>query len=411
MAAAAQPAYRRYHMPVRISHLIRRVLSWPRRVVVTVTVIALLLLTARVASPLVAKHLVNQHLEQIPGYTGHVNSIGLDLWRGAYSLHGFVILRKNGKVQEPFFRAKHIYISLAWRELWHRKIVSNIDGDEVQLSIVKGPSADESQTDLDNRWQAVIHYLFPLNVTHLVITDGFLRYVDITRQPNVNVFVTHVRATSTGLRNRLGEGHSGEFPAEIAIEGESIGGGKLKILLEAEPLAIEPHFHLSLKVDNVNLPELNESLESYAHVAVSRGTFHLVGEIAGCDGGFQGYVKPFFEDLDFKNLEGKEKGIGSWIWARLVATAVWTMKDKSRDQLATRIPFEGSFGDTKVGTFTTITNLFRHGFLHAFKPTVENSVHADNVLPSGKSADGKDVGKNLSDKKLEKMKKPDEANP
>jgi hypothetical protein len=406
MASEILAAYRQDGMPVRISHLLRRVRSWPRRAVVTVIVIVVLLLAGRIAAPFVAKFVVNEHLERIPGYTGHVNAIGIHLWRGAYSLHGFVILRKNGKVREPFLRAKNIYVSLAWRELWQRKIVSNIYGDEVQLSIVKGPSEEESQTDLDNRWQAVIHYLFPINVTHLVITDGFLRYVDTRRQPNVNVFVTHIRATSTGLRNRPGEAHSGEFPAEISIEGESIGGGKMKLLLAAEPLAVEPHFHLSLKFDEVNLPELNQSLEAYAHVAVGRGTFRLVGEMAGRDGGFQGYVKPFFENLDFHNLENKEKSIGSWIWERFVAAAAWVMKDKSRDQLATRIPFEGRFGDTKVGLFTTVGNLFRHGFIHAFKPTVENSVHADNVLPDGKSADGKDVSKNVSDKNLEKMAKP-----
>ncbi|MDO8541759.1 MAG: hypothetical protein Q7S40_15085 [Opitutaceae bacterium] len=31
--------------------------------------------------------------------------------------------------------------------------------------------------------------------------------------------------------------------------------------------------------------------------------------------------------------------------------------------MATRIPFEGRFGDSKVGLFATIANLFRHGFI------------------------------------------------
>jgi hypothetical protein len=82
------------------------------------------------------------------------------------------------------------------------------------------------------------------------------------------------------------------------------------------------------------------------------------------------------------------------------------VKDKARDQLATRIPFEGKFGDAKAGLFATIATLYRHGFLHAFSPTVENSVHADNVLPSEKSADGKDVAKNASDKNPEEKGNP-----
>jgi len=149
----------------------------------------------------------------------------------------------------------------------------------------------------------------------------------------------------------------------------------------------------------VNLPALNESLKAYAHVDVGRGTFRLVGEMAGRDGGFQGYVKPFFEDVDFHNLQDKDKGIGSRIWEHIVAGAAWLVKDKTRDQVATRIPFEGKFGDAKVGLFATVTNLFRHGFIRAFNPTVEGSVHADNVLPTGKSADGNEVSKNKPDEK------------
>ena len=368
--------------------------------------IAAVLLAARIALPFVAKRMMNDRLERIPGYTGHVDKIGIHLWRGAYSLHGFGILRQNGGVQEPFFHAKDIDISLAWRELWHRRVVSDIQVDQGQLNFVQGSSDAESQTDLDRRWQDVIQDVFPIDITRLEIANGLLRYVDHTRQPKVDLFVTHMRVTATGLRNRAEEAADGEFPARITVEGDSLGAGRLQLVLTAEPLAAEPHFHLSLKLDNVNLPALNESLRAYANVDVGRGTFRLVGEMAGRAGGFQGYVKPFFEDLDFHNVEDKEKGLGALIWERLVAAFTWVVKDKSRDQLATRIPFEGKFGDAKIGLFATITNLFRHGFIRAFNPTVEGSVRAANVLPSGKSADGNAVAKNVPDEKPAEIEKP-----
>jgi len=50
--------------------------------------------------------------------------------------------------------------------------------------------------------------------------------------------------------------------------------------------------------------------------------FALVAEMAGRDGGFQGYVKAiFFEDLDFHNLEDKDKGIA---FANLGARRRWS---------------------------------------------------------------------------------------
>ena len=47
---------------------------------------------------------------------------------------------------------------------------------------MKGPSADESQTELDHRWQDVIKAIFPIDVTHLEIVDGLLRHVDKSDQ-------------------------------------------------------------------------------------------------------------------------------------------------------------------------------------------------------------------------------------
>ena len=63
-----------------------------------VAVAAVVLLAGRIALPVVVKHLVNDRLEKNLGYSRHVNDIGIHLWRGAYSLHGFGIFRKNGKV-------------------------------------------------------------------------------------------------------------------------------------------------------------------------------------------------------------------------------------------------------------------------------------------------------------------------
>jgi len=123
----------------------------------------------------------------------------------------------------------------------------------------------------------------------------------------------------------------------------------------------------------------------------------MAAEMAGKDGGFQGYVKPFFEDLDFNNLDDKNKKVMSRIWENVVQGLAWLVKNKARDQVGTRIPFQGRFGDPQVGLWTTVSNLFRHGFIRAFNPTVEGSVQAKNVLPTGDSADGKKVAEKKED--------------
>jgi hypothetical protein len=380
------------------SRVVQRIRRWPRRVLWSVVTVIVLLLAARLALPYVVKRQINAKLESIPGYVGHVDDIRIHLWRGAYSLHGIAINRNENNVREPFFLAKSIDFSVAWRELVHRKVVADFVVDRPQVVFVKGTTKAESTTDTDERWVEVIQKIFPIDIQYVEINDGVLRYLDKTREPQVDVFVKNMHAFATGLRNRPGEVGE-EMPARIFVEGDTLGAGKLRLMLAADPLAAQPHFHLSMKVDSLNLPALNESMKAYANVDVGKGTFRMAGEMAGKDGGFQGYVKPFFEDLDFRNLEDKHRGLGSRLWERIVAGMAWLVKNKSRDQVATRIPFQGRFGDPQIGLWRTIANVFRHGFIRAFNPTVEGSLHASNVLPNGQSANGQDVAKPKDDQR------------
>lgn len=376
-----------------------RIRSRSRRTAIIIAVVVAVLIAARVALPYIVKRQVNERLSSIPGYSGRVEDVGIALLRGAYSLNDVAIYKVDGASREPFFMARYIDFSVAWRELFHGKVVSDVVAEDVELNFVAAETKVESQKDIDRRWQDVVEDLFPLEITHLEVKNGLVSYRDLTREPHVDLFIKKMNLLATGLRNRPSDTGE-EFPAEITIEGDTLGGGKVRLAVSAEPLAAQPHFHLSAKVDGVNLPDLNDSLKAYANVDVGRGTFRMAAEMAGKDGGFQGYVKPFFEDLDFNNLEDKNKNVFSRIWENIVGGLAWLVKNKPRDQVGTRIPFEGRFGDSQVGLWTTIRNLFRHGFIRAFNPTIEGSVDPDNVLPSGKSANGRDVAETKVDPRV-----------
>jgi hypothetical protein len=385
------------------AHLVQRVRAWPRRLLITVVTVVVVLVAIRIALPYIVRHEINARLKAIPGYRGHVDEVGISLWRGAYTLDGISIFKVNGHEEDPFFAAKHIDFSIAWRDLFHGKLVSDIYVDHGEVTIVKGPTPETSQKDTDKRWQSVIEDIFPIDIQHFEIGHGMIRYIDDTRQPRVDVFVKNMEAVATGLQNRPAESKQ-EFPAKIQVEGDTLGGGKLSLLVDAEPLAAKPHFHLSLQLQRVNLPALNESLKSIAKVEVGRGRFDLVVEMAGRDGAFQGYVKPFFTDLDFHNEDDKHASVGARLWEKLVSGLAWLVKNKPRDQVATRVPFQGEFGDSQIGLWATIRNLFRHGFVRAFNPVVEGTVNPDKVPPPSQIAPKKSdkASQKDAEKKLER---------
>src|SRR5258708_4475501 len=121
-------------MKTSVSRAYHRVRHWPRWILGSIAVIAVLLIALRLALPWIVLHQINKRLAAIPGYYGHVNAVGIHIWRGAYSLHGIDIKKQNGKVREPVFSGKLIDFSIAWRDLIHKQLVSDIVLEQPQIT-------------------------------------------------------------------------------------------------------------------------------------------------------------------------------------------------------------------------------------------------------------------------------------
>jgi hypothetical protein len=361
--------------------------TWRRRLLAAVMVAALLLVIARLSAGWIIESSINRRLTRIPGYTGHVGRIYLHLWRGAYSIHDIEIKKKTGKIAEPYFSAPYIDFSVDWRELINGKVVSKIYLENARINLVHGAQAATSQTEIDRRWQDVVHDIFPIDITNLEIRDGVLHYADTTSKPAVDIWIRHMNLVATGLQNRPSE-TAEEFPAKINVEGTSLGSGKLKMFVKIEPLAAQPHFYLSLALQDVAMPALNQILLAYSNVEVTAGTFRAFVEVAARGGRFEGYIKPFFEHLKFTSKTSEEKsGLGHTLWTNLMAALDNLFKNKPRDQLGMRIPVQGEFGQAKASIWATIMTMLRHGFIKALPQGIEGSVKPGEVTPSSGESD------------------------
>jgi Domain of Unknown Function (DUF748) len=359
-------------LPPRTGHLLR----WSRRCLVFAGVVAAVLLTARLLAPGYMKRAINRRLAEVPGHTGHVDGIGLHVWRGAYRIDHISIVKTNGKVSEPFFAADQIEFSVAWREIIRGRLVSDITITNARLNFVRGPSDETSQLTADKRWQDVINDIFPIVINHLDIKGGILRFVDTTRDPRVDIAVRNLSLEATGLRNRRSD--TGEdFPARISLSGRTIGNGDLRLFAKLDPLADQPNFELAVELTKVTLPALNDVLRAYLHVDVSKGRFEVFGQMGMRNGHYEGYVKPFVDHLDFKYAGDDKKGLGERIWKDVVADIAAFIRNGKSKQIATRIPFSGESGTLDVGTWKTIANSLHHGFIHALSQGFEGTTHPD----------------------------------
>ncbi len=363
-------------------------MHWTRRTLIVVLSFVAILLIARLFAPLVVRDALNRRLHEIPGYSGTVSSVDLRLWRGSYRIDGMRIVKSNGKVSEPFFAADRIDFSVAWRELIHGRFVSRIYVRNAKLNLVRGASDESSQLTADNRWQDVINDIFPIDITFLDIRGGVLRFVDETHTPKVDIVVRDLSVHATGLQNRPDD-DGDPMPAKIDISGVSIGDGQLHLFVKLEPLAVQPHFDLALELKKVSMPALNDFLRAYAKVEVSAGQFEVFAQMAMRDGHYEGYVKPFIENLKFSDIGDDEKSLGKKIWKSLVTAFANLATNKDSKQMATRIPFSGEAKGIDVHVWKTIENGLHHGFIKALSPGFEGTTHPDGgpALPPAPPAE------------------------
>ncbi|HEY9155535.1 MAG TPA: DUF748 domain-containing protein, partial [Opitutaceae bacterium] len=333
---------------------------WPHILIVIILLIAV----ARIVAPYILQAQINKRLGKIPDYTGKVGTVHLSVLRGAYQLLDVNIVKRNGDSHEPFFAAKLIDFSIAWRKLFAGQLVSDIYVEDARVTFLNAPSPQASQLQADRRWQDAILDIFPINITRCQINRGTVRFIDTARTPKVDISIHDVQAIATGLRNRPSKTDE-PYPSHITLDGTVLGSGHVSLDVQLEALAKEPHFFGKLNLTGVDLPQLDDFLRAYGHVDVSRGTLQVYIEAKAEKGAFDGYVKPFLQDLKFTNENIENDNLGKRVWQALVSALTKIVKNHEKNQVATQIPFSGRFDDPKVGVLATIRNLFSNGFVKA----------------------------------------------
>ena len=373
---------------------------------ITVVVLVALLVAARLALPGYVLKYVNNKLDELPEYDGHVAGVDIHLIRGAYTIKGVEIVKTaENRPPEPFVAAEAIDFSVDWSELFHGSIVGEIYFTRSKLSFIKAKSAEESQTSIDKSWTKVVQDLFPFRINRFVIEESEITYKEPDAKPPIDLMITNFMAVATNLTNS--REIVTKLPAVLKARGQTIGGGDLAVALKFNPLEAEPTFDLNLALTNVDMLALNPFLEAYAKFNVKRGTFDLITEMYGDDGRFEGYVKPLMKDLDVLDLDKDAKNPVKLVWQAIVAGVVKIFKNHPKDQLATKIPISGTFEKKGVDLWTTIGNVLRNAFVHAFSPTFDQTVGpAKDLTEDPKIEKGKEKDRKKEDKAEEEKVEP-----
>jgi Domain of Unknown Function (DUF748) len=355
-----------------------RIFGYSRKPLYFIAGIVLVLVAIRLALPYLVKHYVNEKLQQSRNYAGRVGGIGLSLWRGAYQIENINMFKRNGKVQEPFFSAPYMDLSIQWRALFHHRIVAKIYMEQPRLNFVRGPTPEQSQAGENTSWNRILESLTPFKLDQLDIHDGQMHYLDDYSTPKVDIYFNELGASATNLSNALNQKQT--LPAGIVAYANTIGGGAMAFHLQFNPMAPAPEYQLQASLTNVDLPALNNFLRAYGKFDVAHGQFAMFTSIAATNHAFDGYVKVFFDHLDvFEWKKERKKDILQIFWEAIVGAVTTVFRNQPQDQLAAKIPISGVYTNSQVDLVSTIGSVLRNAFVRALLPKYDQIITTGQV--------------------------------
>jgi Domain of Unknown Function (DUF748) len=199
------------------------------------------------------------------------------------------------------------------------------------------------------------------------ITDSRFAYREETVTPPYRVFFDVDELLVEQFSNQ-----AEDPPAFLTIKGRFMGSGPTRVWADFRPGAVPPEFDVRMRIEDTDLRTLNDVFRAHGGFDVADGRFALFSEIAVKQGRIDGYVKPFFVDMDVYDAQQDEsKGLARKAYEGIVGGVAELLTNRPRDEVATRTDLSGPLEDPKTSTLDVVLNLVRNAFFKAILPGFE----------------------------------------
>lgn len=344
---------------------------------VAVAIVLIVGVAIRAALPTIVRDYVNDRLQALQGYEGHIDNIDIAMIRGAYGIDHIKVERTGSGEPVPFFSCDRIDLSVEWRSLLHGSLVAAGEFINPHLNLVAAENKQKSQTGAGVDWAARLAELFPFRFNTVRAHNGTVSF----RAPGIKtadaIKATRLEARITNLTNVVDSGK--ENFADFQVTAQVLDGGTAKITGSVDPTDPQPTFDVNLEVRKVTLPQVNPWLRQYIKAEAAGGDFELYMELAAADGKFQGYAKPMLRNVDIASSEEHEEGLLKRIWEGVVDFAAKVLENDQTKEVAARIPFSGSIKKPQTSIFETTVSVLHNAFVGAFARSLEGSVSVHSV--------------------------------
>jgi hypothetical protein len=338
---------------------------------IVLVIVVLSVLIIRLALPGMVKNYVNKQLNELPGYTGHVDDIDIHLLRGAYAIEGLLLRKRTDPPKYPFLKIGHIDLSVEWKAILKGRLVSEVIANEPAINILS--TEDIKKEPSKESWDQTVKALMPITINKLQINKGRFAYLDFQKKPNVNLHIDDMQLTALNLANV--QKTNDPLPSDVTLTGTTIGKGRLKAHMKVNVLKEIPDFNLGMELTNANLLALNSFLEANVKIDIERGSLDVFSNVKMMDGQINGYVKPFVKNLKVLNVKKdikKKGGILRVVKEAVVGLFTNVVKNPKTKKIATIIPIEGNIKAPKTSGWAAFVGFLKNAFVRAFKESITN---------------------------------------
>lgn len=345
-----------------------------RRWLLLLVVLALALVLLRLALPGIVRDALNERMESMGDYHGHVEGVDIDLWRGAYTLDRLRVEKSSGSVPVPLLDAPRVDIALSWRALMRGAIRAEVDFHQPVVNFVDGRGKADGQAGTGVNWREALQQLIPIDLDELNVHDGTVTFQSFVSDPRVDLKATQVYGNVTNLTNA--DRAEGRRVASLDAAARILGDAPLEMSARFDPLEKQGDFEFKLRVLGIDLVRANDLARAYAALDFASGHGDFVMELEARDGQLSGYAKPLLKELQIfsweQDVRDSDKNPLRVTWEVIAQGVSWLFRNQAEDQLATRVPISGRIDDRELGVLPAILNVLRNAFVEAYSPQLEN---------------------------------------
>jgi hypothetical protein len=149
----------------------------------------------------------------------------------------------------------------------------------------------------------------------------------------------------------------------VVLSGHPFIVGRMNAELAANVDQKQPTFSEKLRLTNIPATGLNAFLAKYGSVYAKSGTLDFYTEMVSHHGHFDGYVKPYFQNLAFEPVP-KDRGGLAALWAG-IANGVKDIFTNDEGVVATEVPVHGSYTAPNPDFWSAAFGIVKNAYFEA----------------------------------------------